>query len=89
MYNYKDFRQWATTDEGAQFRLIHMRDRAGDLFRRAGCATVERLVGGGDAWENLALVDRLAELRSFYIIENPYGPSTNNICFPIGDWWRR
>lgn len=90
MYNYQDFRQWVTTGEDVQVRLIQMRDRAGRLFRMAGCATVGKLLaaGSGDSWEELALIDRLVELRAFYILKNLYGPRQDDICFPIGDWWR-
>lgn len=89
MYNYKYFRQWATTDEGAQVRLIQMRDRAGNLFREAGCAMIGKLMGSGDCWENFALVDRLVELGDVQLLSRPDSSRHGTVVLPLGDWWWR
>lgn len=68
MYNYETERPYVFTDEG-QRRFLKVRDEANRLYDLAGAVRVDKLLlGGGDSWKMLALIDRLVELEEFHYV---------------------
>jgi hypothetical protein len=58
--------------EGGQVMFLAIRDNARNLIRKAGAATMERIIAGqcGDVWQMMACVDRLVELKELLEVPN-------------------
>lgn len=62
MYDYQKHKAFTLTDAG-QRKLLKIRDFAFECFRTAGSARADKLmIGGGDSWDTMALIDRLVEI---------------------------
>ncbi len=72
-YDYQTERKWVFTDDGGR-QLLRISKKADDILRKAGAATMEKLIAGecGGSWEMMACVDRLVEVGE--LREVNYGP---------------
>lgn len=62
MYEYKKERK-RVFEEANQEAFLKMRDRVKELLAKSGAFQVEKALGAGDSWLQLAFLDRLLELR--------------------------
>lgn len=72
-YNYTTERPYTLTDEG-QKKCFKVLDKARELVAKAGCVRGDALMADlmGVSWENLAVIDRLVELK--YLFDVPIVP---------------
>jgi hypothetical protein len=61
MYEYKNLRKEVFTESGVKM-LLEMRDKARLLSRSAGAVRMDKIMGGGDSWHQLACADYLVEI---------------------------
>lgn len=61
MYNYQKLKPEIFKEEN-QAKFLAARDKADELLELAGAVTMGRLIGSGDSWVSMAMVDRLVEL---------------------------
>jgi hypothetical protein len=65
MYNYENEKHEIFTGQG-QKMFSQIRDKTNELFRVAGAARLQEMIGSvgfGSSWTMLACVDRLVELK--------------------------
>ena len=63
IYEYKNFRERLFTDKG-QREVMAVRDHIRRTCKISGCIEMWKALApvSGDTWENMAIIDRLAEL---------------------------
>lgn len=60
-YHYEARRPWVFTEDG-QKKLLETLGVARQCLKVSGAVMVEKLIGAGDSWNSLAVIDRLCEL---------------------------
>jgi hypothetical protein len=66
MYDYGTERPYVFTDAGSR-QLLKVRDFAFECFKTAGSVRADKLmIGGGDSWKMMALIDRLVEIGDIF-----------------------
>lgn len=88
MYRYEDFRAGVFTEEG-QRMFLEIRDRAQRLLRAAGAFQMQKVLegSGGDSWQMLACVDRLAELGEVLEVSPGLAHCTQHRVFVATGAW--
>lgn len=64
-YEYENFREFVLSDEG-QIACFKAKEALDKMFAFSGAATVGHLcaaIGIADSWKQLAIIDRLVELK--------------------------
>jgi hypothetical protein len=73
--------------EGGQKMFLAIRDNAKALIKRAGAATMEKIIAGqsGDVWQMMACVDRLKELGELLEVRNEQSTAGQHRLFTSFD----
>ena len=74
VYNYEEEKEKIFTERG-QRAFLRVRDHVNNLLEKAGAFRMDKaMICGGDAWEQMAYVDRLVELGEIReVTENVWG----------------